>query len=429
MAVAARLIVATALLLGVACSRGGQRAEGPTSTTAPSTAVPVERPRGGVVRVGVWGMPDPAAPTLAGAGVRSLVLPQLFTLTPDGQRAPSLVQPGTDRDSPDAMSASFVLRAGAVWSNGAPIGAEDLRRTMNPAWVSAVEGPDADGRITVRFTSPLREWRQLWSDMSSIAAPAPGVWGGPFVVASMTPGLETVLKPNPTWWGRPGPFVDEVRLVLVPDTTMQRQLYERGELDVISPPAYTNRMAQLPGAVDGGAGGWGVRLVMNERKLDERARAGLVAAANRDEFVGTLLRGEASVPAGAGAGSVDGGALGGLRAKTVQVTGQVEEPMTWVVQRAMQKKARTVNATLELRNAEADRVEAWLAAGDYDAAVVMAWSPPEGCAVCARVGVVEPLWRSDVVVAARGVGGVDPNPWALTPAWDASEWWRLGGTS
>jgi len=426
MAFAARLILAVLLL--AACPRDGRgrdAVERPTTTTEVTQPAPVERPRGGVVRVGVWGMPDPGAPTLAGAGVRSLVLPQLFTLTPDGQRSPSLVQPGSDRDGPDGMSASFVLRPGAVWSNGAPITVEDLRRTMDAEFVSAVEGPDAEGRITVRFKAAMTGWRRLWSDTASIAAPAAGVWGGPFVVASTTPGLETVLKPNPTWWGRPGPFVDEVRLVLVPEATMQRQLFERGELDVVSPPAYTNRMAQFPGAVDGGFGGWDVRLVTNSKRVDERVRDAVAASTNRDEFVGTLLKGEATAPSG----EVDADRLGELRGRTVQLTGQVEEPMTWILERAMQRRARSVNGTLELRNAEADRVEAWLAAGDYDAAVVMGWEPPEGCLVCRRMGEVLPLWRSDVVVAAKGVGGVDPNPWALTPAWDASEWWRLGGTS
>lgn len=423
MALAARLILAVVLL--AACSRDKPDPRAAASTTTSVTAPgPVERPRGGVVRVGVWGMPDPAAPTLAGAGVRSLVLPQLFTLAPDGTRVASLVEPGSDRDGPDGRSASFILRPGAVWSNGAPVGVEDLRRSMDAEFVEAVDGPDADGRITVRFRDEMPGWRRLWSDTASVSAPAPDVWGGPFTVASVTPGLEAVLRHNPTWWGGPGPFVDELRLVLVPDVTMQQQLFERGELDVVSPPAYTNRMEQLPGALDGGAGGWDVRLVMNPRQIDERVREALLASTNRDEFVRTLLRGEAVV-----ASSEPLESVAALKGRTVQVTGQNEEPMTWILQRAMQRKARSVNGTLELRNAEADRVEAWLTAGDYDAAVVLAWEPPEGCLTCRRVGEVSPLWRSDVVVAARGVGGVDPNPWALTPAWDAPEWWRLGGTS
>ena len=373
------------------------------------------------MRVGVWGMPDVAAPTLAGAGVRSLVLPQLFTLGQGGERLPSLAAPESDQDGSDGMSASFVLRSGARWSNGTPITVEDLRRSADPAWVAGLDGPAADGRITVRFTKAMPGWRRLWSDTAAVTAPADGVWGGPFVVAGMTPGLETVLRRNDQWWGGPGPWLDEVRLVLVPEATMARQLFERGDLDVISPPAYTNRRAQLAGAPRGLAGGWDVRLVMNPKRLDERQRNALIAAAGGRVFAETLLRDEAE----AGSGALDGGDVGPLKGKTVQLTGEVEEPMAYPFGRALQKRVQAAGGTVELRNAESDRVEGWVAAGDYEAAVMMAWEPPEGCLSCREVGVAAPLWQPFPVVAiSRDLRDVDVNPWALTPAWDAADWWR-----
>jgi Bacterial extracellular solute-binding proteins, family 5 Middle len=410
-----------AVSLLAACDRDKPRAAVPTSSTTTTSTTVVERPRGGSVRVGVWGMPDPAAPTLAGAGVRSLVLPQLFTLGPGGERVPSLAAPESDRDGPDAMSASFILRNGARWSNGTPITVEDLRRTADAAWVAGLEGPDAAGRITVRFTKPMPGWRRLWSDTAAVASPGEGVWGGPFVVAGMTPGLETVLRRNDQWWGGPGPWLDEVRLVLVPEATMARQLFERGDLDVIAPPAYTNRRGQLPGAPRGLAGGWDVRLVMNPRHLDERQRNALMAASGARVFAETLLRDEAEP----GPGAVDGGDVGPLKGKTVQLTGEVEEPMAYPFGRALQKRVQAAGGTVELRNAESDRVEGWVAAGDYEAAVMMAWAPPEGCLSCRDVGVAAPLWRPFPVVAfSRDLRDVDVNPWALTPAWDAADWWR-----
>jgi ABC-type transport system substrate-binding protein len=414
-------------------------------------------------------MPDPAAPTLAGAGVRALVLPQLFVAGANGRWLPSLVEPGSDRGAADGLSASFRLRAGAKWSSGVAVGVEDLRRSADARFVAGVDGPDGAGRVTVRFVRPLPGWRRLWSGVGSVSAPAPGVWGGPFVVAEMTPGLETVLRRNDSWWGAPQPYLDEVRLVLVPDVVMQRQLFERGELDVVAPLATSNRSGQFGGdAVVGrpsrpsgpsGPSGWDVRLVLNGARLDEGARRALAGAVDRRLFVDSLLAGEASVLDG-WAGPEDGtwrsvgvgdvGALGGLQGKTVVLTGEIEEPITPWLQRAVQRAVSGAGGTVELRNAEADRVEGWVAAGDYDAAVVVAYEGPNVCWVCRWPGaeaesadagdvaaaaalegrlrdsaVVLPLWRPAPFVAARpGIEGPSANGFGLTAAWNAWEWHR-----
>ena len=82
-----------------------------------------------------------------------------------------------------------------------------------------------------------------------------------------------------------------------------------------------------------------------------------------------------------------------------------------------------VDGVFELRNAEADRVEPWVAAGDYDAAVVMAYSWPGGPPV--DPAVTTPLWRPFPLVAvAPSVRGVVVNSWALGPAWNAADWYR-----
>src|SRR5688572_30636336 len=93
----------TALALGVmvslvaaGCTSGdGGGRSGREGAPSSSTSVPVgvrdDRSRGGSARVGVWGEPDPGAPTLAGAGVRALVLPQLFVAQANGRWVGSLV--------------------------------------------------------------------------------------------------------------------------------------------------------------------------------------------------------------------------------------------------------------------------------------------------------------------------------------------------
>jgi hypothetical protein len=475
--------VATAIaalsLLAAACDRGATTARRPASTTtsvagggavsaASDQAVEVtvpDRPRGGSARVGVWAAPDPAAPTLGGSAVRALVLPQLFVARPDGRWSPALVEPRTDVTGDDATSAAFRLRSGASWSDGSPITVEDLRRSADDRFVAGVEAA-ADGLITVRFTSPLPGWRRLWSGRDAVTPPAEGVWGGPFVVASTTPGLETVLRRNDAWWGT-GPFLDELRLVLVPDPTTARQLLARGELDAVMPPAATARTRQLealPGVdverVE--RGGWSVALVANPDTLADDKRKALFGSLDRAAFVSTLLAGEATLlqgfaPSGEDATWADIGVsgAGALAGETVDLIGFSEEPMSWLVHRSMQKRVRADTngkATIELRSAEADRVEGWLASGEYEAAIVPYLDPLGGCWTCrwpalgdaARAAdagdpaaiaalqaqlrdssVALPLWRPATVVAWRdGLEGVRANGYAASAAWNAWEWWR-----
>lgn len=483
---AAIAVLAVSLVLSGACrsGEGSARQEDPTADTATADAdggtregieslafaqareVRIQnRAKGGAARVGVWAAPDPDAPTSGGAAVRALVLPQLFVARPDGRWSPGLAEPGSDQTSPDQLSATFRLRAGATWSDGAPITADDLRRNVDGRFVSAVEGPAPDGTITVRFTDRLPGWRRLWSTHDAVSPPAPGVWGGPFVVASTTRGLETVLVRNRRWWGPRGPFLDEVRLILVPDATMARQLLAKGELDVVMPLAATARMRQfekLPGVrlERTRAGGWEVWLETNPEALSVEKRRALLASLDRVAFVRTLLEGEAALLdgfatsdeatwAGAGAGDVSA-----LKGESVDVVGFTEEPMTGLLHRSMQKRAREAKGTLELRQADADRVEAWVREGDFEAAIVLGLDPLGRCWVCrwpdvpgaaaadtadpAAVTAFEavlrdearvlPLWRSETVVAVRGrLSGVKANGYAGSAAWNAWEWWRAGG--
>lgn len=470
----ARLALLVAALAGAACSGGGgSSGSAPTASTVAggggataSSAVP-DHPRGGSARVGVWGDPNPDGTTLGAAAVRSLVFPQLFVAGPDGTWSASLVTPGSDRSAADNRSATLRLRPGAVWSDGSPITADDLRRSADARFVAGVDGPSADGTLTVRFTQALPGWRRLWSGTDVVTAPKPGVWGGPFVLGSYVAGLEAVLRANGRWYGGRA-FLDEVRLVLVPDVTIARQLLAKGELDVVMPPASTVRTRQLeamPGVSVGRAkaGGWWVGLLLRagEGGLGQPQRAAVAASIDRAAFVGTLLQGEATVLNGLGRAGGAGGAWVGvgpggsaaLKGTTVDLVGELEEPMTATLQRSMQKRAHPAGGRLELRNAEADRVEGWVADGSYQAAVALQYDGPDPCWTCrwasvdeplaraadagdaAAVGALEarlrddalvlPLWRPVPVVAWRdGLGGVRANGYALSGAWNAWEWWR-----
>ena len=416
--------------------------------------------------MGVWAEPDPDAATLGGAAVRTLVLPQLFVAGPDGKWVPSLVAPGSDEAAADDRSARFRLRPGAVWSDGSPISADDLRRSADPRFVAGVDGPAADATITVRFTQALPGWRRLWSGTDVVTAPRPAVWGGPFVLEAYVPGLEAVLRANGSWYaGRA--WLDQVRLVLVPDPAIARGLLASGALDVVMPPPATVRTRQLeslPGvSVSAGrpaiTGGWWTGLLLRPDGLSHPQRAAVVASVDRRGFAGTLLRGEADVLdsfAGGTGGTWAGvgpGSTAALRGSTVDVVAVSGDPMTATLHRSMDKRAQPSGGRLELRLAEADRVEGWVADGSYHAALVAQFDTAVVCWTCRWAGVDEPLaraadagdaaavaalearlrdealvlplWRPVPVVAWRdGLGGVRANAFAVSGAWNAWEWWR-----
>ena len=386
-----RLRIALAVALGLALALAGC-----TNTNdrrhpggARSTTTAVVHPRGGMARVGVWQEPDVAASNLGGAAVRALVYPQLFIARPDGSWEASLAEPGSERLAPDHRSASFRFRRGASWSDGTAITAGDLRRVPEP-YVVAVDGPAPDGRITVRFSQPLPGWRQLWSVTSSVTPPRPGLWGGPFVLAGHTPGLEAVLRRNEHWYGGPGPFLDEVRLVLVPDAVTARQLLARGELDVVMPPGASVRTEQLR-ALSGVSvatstrTGWWVGLRANPKKLNTDQRRSLFQFVDRSAFVGTLLRGEATVLNGfSGPTDTTWATLpsAGPKPGPIELAGASEDPMTAVLGKALQRGGRTAGSDVSLRTARVDQVDQLVASGTYEAAVVTNLDGPDACWTC-----------------------------------------------
>jgi ABC-type transport system substrate-binding protein len=447
-----------ALLAGGALAGCTDDEAGRSSATTTSTTV--VRPRGGSVRVGVWDDPDVGATSLGGAAVRALVRPQLFVAQPDGSWLPSLVAPRSERLAPDRRSASFRFRRGASWSDGTPITVDDLRRVPEPN-VVAVDGPAPDGRVTVRFNQPLPGWHRLWSVTSSVTPPRPDLWGGPFVLASYTRGLEAVLQRNDRWYGGPASHLDEVRLVLVPDPITARQLLARGELDVVMPPASTVRSAQLrslPGVTVATSErtGWWFGLRANADELSLEARRALFRFVDRDAFVDTLLFEEAIVLDGFGGDGDTTWATfppAGRETTSIELVGANEEPMAAVLAKAMQRGAQASGADVALRSAGADQVREWVASGMYDAELVTNLDGPDICWSCRWAGVdaalaaaadggdgraarrlearlrdeglLLPLWRPIAVVAWRnGIGGVRVNGYAASAAWNAHEWWR-----
>jgi peptide/nickel transport system substrate-binding protein len=219
------------------------------------------------------------------------------------------------------------LRPEAVWSDGAPITAADVRFTwrtiMDGRWpIASRDGYDrirdviVEDPKTVRviFDAPFARWRELFAaglgvlpehklrgaDFGKALARSWPVSGGPFVLASYTPGFEAVYKRTPKPWGALfEPLLDSIRVQIVPDSDTAFQLYRRGSVDVLGPymaPDYARRAALLPNALTSRDEGsvW-VGLVLNTKTAplaDARTRLALVRALDRDGIVDGLVRDE-----------------------------------------------------------------------------------------------------------------------------------------
>ena len=411
-------------------------------------------PQGGSVSVGVWGKPDPTADTLTGEMIRSLTQPQLFAAAPDGTWVPSLVEPGTDIDGPELRSATFRLRQDAVWSDGSKIQGGHLWNSRDTRFVREIDVGD-DGLYTVSFNQPLPNWRRLWSGADVVAPPEDGLYGGPWKVDSFDPELEAILVPNETWWGT-GPHLDELRLVVVPNQGVMFDIFEDGGLDVIAPNAVTGRVPVLAEMAPGRfatalGGGWWVGVQIDPDTADLADRLGVLSALDRAFFVGALLKEEAVAVASLGGGGVvpAGGALASIDS-LITITAPDDVSMLGAVERAVLLAIRGAGGVVpELREAPSDLAEGWIRSGEAEAHIALHYDGPGGpCWTCrfghvdeaaariadgggealdqllADAGVLQVLWRPVQAVAwADGVNGVVANGWAISPAWNAHEWW------
>jgi ABC-type transport system substrate-binding protein len=431
-AVVAAVGVAVALALGVGACTSGSSKNHRTGEATTSTAAPAGGVAAGTIRLGVPEEPaslnpfDPRSRTAAGEGLLGMVLPQLFRVDPAGRAVGWLADDASVQAAPDGSSATFSLRAGARWSDGTQITADDVRFTLDtvrgPAWPGPRAGYDrvtaVDGQgsaLTFRFDGPFPGWRRLFSG-ADFVLPAhrlkgkdprvewrqgPDLSGGPFRLGAVTKGLSVVLDRNDSWWGGPAKAA-AIQVLVVPDSRTMEQLLGRQELDVAWPPVTTNRIGRfraVPGVEVSVAepGGALESLVANSLTLPLDRRLAYLGLANRDRFVEALLAGEGDRavslggPAtGAAAGAATwavsgiepvGGRLKGAVAATL--VSADEDQLSPLVGRVLQQGAKAAGVTIELRSDESTIVEgSWLPDGRFDLALVRTVAWPEPCWAC-----------------------------------------------
>lgn len=241
------------------------------TTTAPSGAPTTSAPTAGVVKTVRFAWPDPhtsadtADPafntTTHDGRLISAVYEQLAQFDESLKAVPSLAESWEANDA--ATEWTFKLRDGITFHNGDRFTAADVvhsyQRLLDPEVGSPGAGnlsdlldPDGVSAVddrTVRFSLkqthvdfPLATvFRQAYiipEGAGGELATAP-VGTGPFTVPEFVPGEQTTFVKNESYWQEGLPRVDAIELVSITEAAARVAALQRGQVDVIENPPFT----------------------------------------------------------------------------------------------------------------------------------------------------------------------------------------------
>ena len=236
--------------------------------------------------------------------------------------------------SEDAMSWTFTLREGVVWSDGEAFDAEDVAFTFNNVVLvdelgaqsatqfSQVESVDILDPLTVRFNlnspfSALPYYLAAFSGMlpehaladaenpltvASFNKESP-VTTGAYRVGEYVPGSFVRLVPNESYWGEE-PKLAGIVFRIIPDPNTQVAQLLAGDLDLV-----TRISPTLLGGVENNPNFnvlrqsqnlyyWVILNQNDERFTDPRVRQALLMALDREAMIDALLEGYGTVATG-----------------------------------------------------------------------------------------------------------------------------------
>lgn len=320
-AAARRHLPALALLL-LTASCGGEHEATPSA----------DAPPGGTLRIPLINDPifDPViAPDIGSVLPNKLIFPGLVRPDEQLRPVPDLAQSWTVSD--DGLHATFKLRAGVTWHDGAPFSADDVKFTFDQILdlasgsrlrsdFAAIERVVINDSLTVTFDlrAPFAPLLTLLGYNAGIiprhllqGAPLTNatdfnrrqpVGTGPFMVTDVTPGASVTLVRNPHFYGA-APKLDRIVFKVVPDLNAQVAQLRAGELDIIT---------LEPGNLASVQGVRGVVVLqvpvvqhyyvgLNVQRPAFRSaavRRALGMAVNRQAIIDGVLRGYADMPRG-----------------------------------------------------------------------------------------------------------------------------------
>jgi len=265
-----------------------------------------------------------------------LMFPLLMVEQPDYQLHPPSFAPRLATSwefSQDNLTLTFHLRDDALWSDGVPVTAEDVRYTFQVQKSPAVGSPGleikdfisdvevVDGH-TVRFHFTRVYPYQLMDANDGHIVPA-HAWGkvpferwqstdfepvmvssGPFRLASHNPNQTLILERDGGYWGSPRPYLDRLVFRVIPELSSQINQLLAGEIDLIQaiPPREAQRIRDDPDLeiVEIPSRLWGFVAWNNREPLfaDRRVRRALSLGINRKAAVDAVYHGFAELATG-----------------------------------------------------------------------------------------------------------------------------------
>lgn len=264
------VLLSALLLTGLLAGCGGQPGED-TANRPETPATPADQPRRGGTVVVAWsaeptGVNELIAPITAITTevIRQLFL-QLVQEQPDFEEHPPTFKPALASSyewSPDHKVLTVHLRPDAVWSDGVPVTADDVRWTWQAqkhpdvAWDSAymvesISDVEVVDPKTVRVHYSRVYSKQLQDLNEGVILPKHAwekipfsewrnnadwfrehlVVSGPFTIGTWEPQQQVVLVRNPRYFLKDRPLLDKVVVRNIPDqASLMTQLYS-GEID------------------------------------------------------------------------------------------------------------------------------------------------------------------------------------------------------
>ena len=155
----------------------------------------------------------------------------------------------------DGLSYEFVLREGALFHNGDPVTADDVKfsferyrgasHALMKEQVASVEAVDAR-HVRFKLKEPWPDFLTFYSEASGAGWIVPKkyvekvgddgfkkapVGAGPYKFVSFKPGVELVLEAFEHYWRKP-PSVQRLDLRVIPDEATRLAALKRGEIDI-----------------------------------------------------------------------------------------------------------------------------------------------------------------------------------------------------
>jgi peptide/nickel transport system substrate-binding protein len=157
--------------------------------------------------------------------------------------------------SKDGLIYEFVLRKNALFHNGDPVTADDVKFSLEryrgtaskllKERVAAVETPDPS-HVRIRLKQPWPDFLTFYTNATGAGWIVPRkyvekvgdegfkkapVGAGPYKFVSFTPGVELVLEAFDQYWRKP-PSVKRLVLRVIPDEATRLAALKRGEVDI-----------------------------------------------------------------------------------------------------------------------------------------------------------------------------------------------------